>query len=66
MATSLTKLDLHLLKVGLIFLKIQPFICFQMHQQAMITILVKQGPKKDLFANDRVAKLFPGIHGICR
>jgi hypothetical protein len=37
-------------KVGLIFLKIHPLRCFQIDQQAKITILEKQGPLTCLLA----------------
>jgi hypothetical protein len=66
MVTSWTKLDFHLLKVGLIFLKIQPFLCFQIHQHAMITISAKQGPRNDFLALERASKELPGIHEICK
>jgi hypothetical protein len=62
--TSWKKEDFQPLKVVLIFLKIQPFLCFQIHQHEMITISKKQGPLKDFLAVIRVEIVSPGFHGI--
>jgi hypothetical protein len=64
MVTSWTKLDLHLLKVGLIVLKIHPFLCFQI-PAGNDNNFIEAGAQKGFFlALESVANVFPRFHGI--
>jgi hypothetical protein len=53
--TSKKKPFFQALKVGLIALKIQSFLCFQIFQQERMTTSVKQGPMKCRLANFNIS-----------
>jgi hypothetical protein len=53
MDMSWMKLLLQPAKDGLSFLKIQPFLCFQMFQQAIITTSMKNGFLKATLVADK-------------